>query len=96
MNETFSLPIWVAKCCGNRKNCVYPDSRIATDAEMLKELVKKDHTFISFRKNYRSEENFEYTDTLVTDCDNTHSENPDDWYDKDDIIGEFPDVQMII
>ena len=96
MNETFALPIWTAKCCGNRKNCVYPDSHIATDARMLQELVQKDHTFISFKKNYRSEENFEYTDTLVTDCDNTHSDNPDDWYDKDEIINEFQDVQMII
>ena len=96
MSERFMLPIWTADCCGNNKNCVYPNALTATDAEMLKEMVRNDHTFICFKKCYRNEENFDHTDTLVTDCDNTHSDDPKDWLTKDDIISEFPDVQMII
>lgn len=96
MNASFSLPIWVARCCGNRTNCVYPDSYTVTDVDTLKKLVSKDHTFICFRNNYRSEENFKHTDTLVVDCDNTHSDDPKDWVTKDDIIEEFTDVAMLL
>ena len=96
MNETFALPIWTAKCCGNRKNCVYPDAHVVTDTETLKRLVKNDHTFICFKNNYRSEENFDHAEVLVQDCDNTHSDKPEDWITKEDIANEFQDVQMII
>ena len=96
MNVQFSLPIWVARCQGNRTNCLYPDAYTVTDAEALKRLVANDHTFICLKNSYRSEENFSYTETLVTDCDNTHSDNPDDWITKEDIMNEFPDVAMLI
>lgn len=96
MNVQFSLPIWVARCQGNRTNCLYPDAYTATDAEALKRLVANDHTFICLKNSYRSEENFSYTETLVTDCDNTHSDNPDDWITKEDIMNEFLDVAMLI
>ena len=46
--------------------------------------MAKDHTFICFKNNYRSEENFKHTDTLVVDCDNTHSDDPKDWVTKED------------
>lgn len=96
MSQDFKLPIWVAKCCGNQKNCVYPDAYMVTDAEMMKEVVKNDHTFICFKNNYRNEDNFKYAFAVTEDIDNTHSDNPEDWYTKDDIIAAFPDVQMII
>ena len=96
MSEEFKLPIWAAKCCGNQKNCVYPDSFMVTDAETMKKVVRNDHTFICFKNNYRSEENYKYAFAVTEDIDNTHSDNPDDWFTKDDIIAAFPDVQMII
>ena len=96
MNGEFSLPIWAVRFCGNEKNARYPDMLTVTNAEEFKAAVKNDHTFICFKNNYRSEENFEYACALTEDIDNTHSENPDDWYTKEDIIAAFPDVQMII
>lgn len=96
MNREFSLPIWASRFCGNEKNARYPDMLTVTNAEEFKAAVKNDHTFICFKNNYRSEENFEYACALTEDIDNTHSENPDDWYTKEDIIAAFPDVQMII
>ena len=41
MNTAFSLPIWVARCRGNKTNCLYPDFHTATDVETLKKLVAK-------------------------------------------------------
>ena len=65
MSTAFSLPIWVARCRGNKTNCLYPDFHMATDVETLKKLVANDHTFICFKNNYRDEKNFKYTDTLL-------------------------------
>lgn len=96
MSTAFSLPIWVARCRGNKTNCLYPDFHTVTDVETLKKLVANDHTFICFKNNYRDEKNFKYTDTLVTDCDNTHSDDPKDWITKEAIIDEFRDVSMLI
>lgn len=96
MSTAFSLPIWVARCRGNKTNCLYPDFHMATDVDTLKKLVANDHTFICFKNNYRDEKNFKYTDTLVTDCDNTHSDDPKDWITKEAIIEEFRDVSMLI
>lgn len=96
MSTAFSLPIWVARCRGNKTNCLYPDFHTATDVDTLKKLVANDHTFICFKNNYRDEKNFKYTDTLVTDCDNTHSDDPKDWITKEAIIDEFQDVSMLI
>lgn len=96
MSTAFSLPIWVARCRGNNTNCLYPDFHTATDVETLKRLVANDHTFICFKNNYRDEKNFKHTDTLVVDCDNTHSDDPKDWVKKEDIIEEFTDVAMLL
>ncbi len=96
MSTAFTLPIWVARCRGNNTNCLYPDFHTATDVDTLKKMVANDHTFICFKNNYRDEKNFKYTDTLVTDCDNTHSDDPKDWITKEAIIDEFRDVSMLI
>lgn len=96
MNEKFSLTVWAAKSRGNRTNCVYPDACAVTDAESFRKAVANDHTFICFKNCYRSETNFKYADVLVVDCDNTHSDDPNEWVTKDDIIGEFTDVAMLI
>lgn len=96
MSTAFSLLIWVARCRGNKTNCLYPDFHTATDIETLKKLVANDHTFICFKNNYRDSSNFLFTDTLVMDCDNTFSDDPNDWITKEDIIAGFPDVAMIL
>ena len=51
--------------------------------------------FISFKYSYRSEDNFIHADTMVLDCDNDHSENPDEWYKPEDIQNYFPGVQYV-
>ena len=91
MSDGFKLPIWVAGYCGNQKNTFYPDARTVTSVEEFKEAVSRDHTFICFKNNYRSEENFEYALAVTEDIDNTHSENPDDWITREDIIAAYPD-----
>ena len=93
--KNFKLPIWVSNCLGNKENCRYPHENIAADEVTLKECLSKDHVFIKFKNNYRSKKNFTYADVIVLDCDNTHSDNPDDWYTPEDIAKYFPMVKYI-
>lgn len=96
INTPFSLQIWAARCRGSKTNCLYPDAHTVTEAATLKRLVANDHTFICFKNSYRSEDNFIYADALVVDCDNSHSDNPDDWITKEDIVNAFSDVAMVV
>lgn len=96
MSKNFEMPVWVSNCCGFQRNCRYPNAVTVTDAEELKEAVKNDHVFISFKNNYRGEDNFIFTDTLVVDCDNSHSNNKEEWIDVSDIRRAFPGVGFVI
>ena len=37
------LTICTANCTGNQKNCIYPNKRVITSKDELKEAVKLDH-----------------------------------------------------
>ena len=93
--EDFQLSIHYADCRGRESNCRYPHNTSVHNAEELKPLLAFDHTFISFRNNYRDEDNFLCTDVVVVDCDNEHSDNADDWYGYEDFCELFSDVQFL-
>lgn len=92
----FEIPMWVASCCGNEKNCLYTDAKVVTSEDELKDAVANDHVFIQFTNNYRCEANFIKTTTLVVDCDNSHSDDPKDWIHKEDVEMAFPGVAFVI
>ena len=94
--KDFTLPIWISNYLNRNDNCEYPHSNNATDAAMLKKLVEKDHVFISFKNNYRNKTNFQHTDSLVSDCDNDHSDKEDDWITPEKIKAAFPDVSFVV
>lgn len=94
--KDFTLPIWISNYLNRNDNCEYPHSYNATDAAMLKKLVEKDHVFISFKNNYRNKTNFQHTDSLVSDCDNDHSDKEDDWITPEKIKAAFPDVSFVV
>ena len=91
----FHLPIWVSNYVGTTVNCEYPHQHTATDEDSLKKFVAKDHVFICFKNNYRNADNFIHADSMVLDCDNDHSENPDEWYYPESIQAYFPGVQYV-
>ncbi len=82
--------------CGNAKNCLYPKSGTSADPEELKAILCYDHTFIDFKGNYRSIENFRQTSVAPFDNDNDHSDDPGDWVEISDIPKLFPDVPCVI
>lgn len=73
------LTLYVSNSSGNAKNTSYPNKRMVTNAEELKQAVMYDHVCAEFQNNYRSKDQFIWSDCDVFDCDNGHSDNPDDW-----------------
>ncbi|MBR1886672.1 MAG: primase C-terminal domain-containing protein [Schwartzia sp.] len=73
------MTIYTADCRGREANSVYPNRRVVTNADELKAAVANDHVCAKFRNNHRGKDDFLESDVEVMDCDNGHSENPDDW-----------------
>ena len=88
--------LYTANCCGDSSNCVYPNKVEVTSADELKEAVKFDHVCGEFQKNYRSISNFKKTNVVVMDCDNDHSENPDDWITMESLEERFEDIDYAV
>lgn len=68
-----------ANVAADAKNCVYPNRAEITSGDALKAAVHFDHVCGEFKKNYRNIGNFLKSNVIVMDCDNDHSEDPDEW-----------------
>ena len=83
----FMLTVYHSWESGNAKNCRYSNIGAGSTPEELKQLFCHDHTFIRFKNNYRSIDNFEEVSVAVLDNDNDHSDDPGKWIYVQDIPG---------
>lgn len=90
------LTLYTADCTGDAKNCVYPHKTEITNKEELVQAVAHDQVFAKYKNSYRNISNFLESDVLPQDCDNDHSENPDDWETAESLSDKFSDVDHII
>ncbi|WP_418968468.1 phage/plasmid primase, P4 family [Alloscardovia omnicolens] len=90
----FSL--YHADVVGNPTNCSYPHLITVIDEDSLKEAVSYDYVCAAYKNNYRSNDHFLYADCLPVECDNDHSENPDEWITPEDVAAAFPDVAFAV
>ena len=88
--------IYTADCVGNNGNCLYPNKMIVTDKESFIASTKMDHVTAKYKGNYRSKDNFEFSDCIPLDCDNDHSDNPNEWVTPLDIALEIPGVAFAV
>ena len=95
-NTAFGLTIRYADCCGNAKNCTYPHTATANTEEAIRKLVAHDHVLAEFKDAYRSKDNFVRAVVASMDCDNDHSENPNEWVAPKDIPHMFPNIPCVI
>ena len=91
-----NFTVYSADCVGNSGNCLYPNKMIVADKESFIAATKMDHVTAKYKGNYRSKDNFEYSDCIPLDCDNDHSENPDEWVTPLDIALEIPGVAFAV
>ena len=89
------MTIYDAATVGSRSNCVYPNPVMVTDADTMRQAAAFDHVCAAYKQNYRSVDNFLKADCLPMDCDNDHSDDPDDWLTPFDVAMDFPGVGMI-
>lgn len=87
-----NFTVYSADCVGNSDNCLYPNKNVVTDKESFIAAIKMDHVTAKYKGNYRSKDNFESSDCIPLDCDNDHSENPEDWLTPFDIALSIPGV----
>lgn len=81
---------------GNPGNCSYPHKVEITDSASLAAAVGRDYVCAEYKNNYRNGDNFIGSDCLPVDCDNDHSENPEDWMLPADVMEAFPGVTFAV
>ena len=84
--------LYTANCSGNEKNCLYPNVCIIENAADFAAAVERDHVTGRFRGNRRSVGNFEVSDCEVMDCDNDHSDDPDEWITPEVLTERLDDI----
>lgn len=81
---------------GNLSNCLYPKKIEVVDKASFIEAIKFDHVSAKYKDNYRSNINFIKSDNLVLDCDNDHSDDPNDWVTSLDVAMVFSGIPFAI
>lgn len=88
--------IYSSDVIGNPGNCSYPHKHVILDEDSLKAAISHDYVCAEYKNNYRNSNNFIGSDCLPVDCDNDHSENPEDWITPEDIMKAFPGVTFAV
>lgn len=96
INNDFYPDVYYGNCCGNVKNCLYSHKGIAKTADEFKVFLKYDHTFIRFKGNHRSKDNFIKANAVVFDCDNEFSDVYSEWIKPETIKNIFKNDKCII
>lgn len=88
--------LYHADVLGVKSNCLYPHKVEVTDTDSLKKAVGCDYVCAEYKNSYRNGDNFLGSDCLPVDCDNDHSDNPEDWIYPLDVAFAFPDVMFAV
>ena len=88
--------LYRSNCLEVPENCTYPHKVEVTGKDSLIEAVKHDYVCAEYQGNYRSNDNFIGSDCLPVDCDNDHSDDPDEWVYPPDVATAFPGVAFAV
>lgn len=88
--------IYTANCTGNEKNTLYPNQRVITCEGDLKKSITADHVCAKYQNDTRSDANFIASDVVPMDCDNDHSDDPDEWITPQFLADNLCDVAFAV
>ena len=88
--------IYSANCVGNPANALYPNKAEIENKEDMMAVISRDHVCAEFKNCHRSIDDFLSSDVEVMDCDNDHSDNPEDWMTVEKYDELFPNVSYIL
>lgn len=90
------LTIFTANCVGNPANALYPNKAEIENKDDMMTVISRDHVCAEFKNCHRSIDDFLSSDVEVMDCDNDHSDDPNDWITAEKYDELFPDVSYIL
>lgn len=90
------LTFYTANCRGNAKNSLYPNKRVVDNEDDFLEVMAFDHVCGEFKEFRRGSDNFLCSDVDVMDCDNDHSDNPEEWIFPEILLERLDDVSFVI
>lgn len=90
------LILYTADCTGKAANCLYPHEKKITNQKELVEAIAHDQVFARYKDSYRSIENFISSSVIPLDCDNDHTEKPEEWLTADKLTEIFEDMQFVL
>ena len=88
--------LYRSDCLEVPENCTYLHKVEVTGKDSLIEAVKHDYVCAEYQGNYRSNDNFIGSDCLPVDCDNDHSDDPEEWVYPSDVANAFPGVAFAV
>lgn len=88
--------LYRSNCLEVPENCTYPHKVEVTGKDSLIEAVKHDYVCAEYQGSYRSNDNFIGSDCLPVDCDNDHSDDPEEWVYPSDVATAFPSVAFAV
>lgn len=88
--------LYRSNCLEVPENCTYPHKVEVTGKDSLINAVKHDYVCAEYQGNYRSNDNFIGSDCLPVDCDNDHSDDPEEWVYPSDVATAFPGVSFAV
>lgn len=88
--------LYRSNCLEVPENCTYPHKVEVTGKDSLIDAVKHDYVCAEYQGNYRSSDNFIGSDCLPVDCDNDHSDDPEEWVYPSDVATAFPGVAFAV
>lgn len=88
--------LYSADYIGAPSNCSYPNRFEVTDKAAFTQAVSHDYVCAEYMNHYRNGDNFLGSDCLPVDCDNDHSENPEDWVTPEDVKLAFPGITFAV
>lgn len=88
--------LYTANCTGKAQNSIYPNRAEVNSPEDLLAAIACDHVCAEYKNAHRSSDDYLGGDVDVMDCDNDHSDNPEDWVSPEMYEDIFPDVSYVV
>ena len=88
--------LYTADCRENARNIRYPNPAAITSAADLKKATAYDHVCAQYADGIRKEANFQFSDVLPMDCDNDHSDSPEEWITPQFLADNLCDVAFAV
>ena len=73
------VTIYQADCLYQSSNCNYPHKVVVTAEQDMAKVIGHDHVCAEYENGYRSKDAFIVSDNAPMDCDNDHSDDPEEW-----------------